>query len=67
MLKNFQVLTEEKHIGKVYWWLVRVTLVVAFGFLPQNFGKWWGPTNTTLSFYECRFSGGDPQTLPCAK
>ena len=25
-------------------WLVRVTLVVAFGFLPQNFGRWWGPT-----------------------
>ena len=27
------------------WWLIRVTLVVAFGFLPQNFGRWWGPTN----------------------
>ena len=26
-------------------WLVRVTLVFAFSFLPQNFGKWWGPTN----------------------
>ena len=39
-------------------WLVRVTLVVAFGFLPQNFGRWWGPTNSTLSVYECRFSGG---------
>ena len=24
------------------WWLVGVTLVVAFGFLPQNFGRWWG-------------------------
>ena len=22
-----------------YWWLVRVTLVVAFGFFPQNFGR----------------------------
>ena len=22
------------------WWLVRVTLVVAFGFLPQNVGRW---------------------------
>ena len=21
------------------WWLVRVTLVVSFGFLPQNFGR----------------------------
>ena len=27
-----------------YWWLVIVTLVVAFGFLP-NFGRWWGHTN----------------------
>ena len=31
-----------------YWLLVRVTLVVTFGFLPQNFGGWLGPTN--LSF-----------------
>ena len=23
-----------------FWWLVGVTLVVAFGFLPQNFGRW---------------------------
>ena len=22
-----------------------VTLVVSFGSLPQNFGRWWGPTN----------------------
>ena len=42
----------------------RVTLVVAFGFLPQNFGRWQGPTNVTLLFYECMFSGGDTQTLP---
>ena len=49
--------------------------MVAFGFLPQNFWKWQGPTNGTLSFYECRFSGGDTikwgrggtQTLPYAK
>ena len=33
--------------------------MVAFGFLPQNFWKWQGPTNGTLSFCECRFSGGD--------
>ena len=26
-----------------------VTLAVAFGFLPQHFGTWWGPTNGTLS------------------
>ena len=27
------------------WWLVRVTLVVAFRFLPQSFGRWRAPTN----------------------
>ena len=39
----------------------RVTLVVAFGLLPQNFGWWQGPPNGTLSFYECRLSGEDTQ------
>ena len=38
---------------------VRVALVVAFGILPENFGRWWGPTNGNLLFYECRLSGGD--------
>ena len=33
--------------------------MVAFGFLVQNLGRWPGPTNGTLSIYECRFSGGD--------
>ena len=33
--------------------------MVAFGFLPQKFGRWQGPMNGTLSFYECRFSGGE--------
>ena len=28
-------------------------------FMPQNFGRWQGPRNDTLSSYECRFSGGD--------
>ena len=28
-----------------YKWLVKVTLVVAFGFLLQNFGRWLGPMN----------------------
>ena len=37
-----------------------VTLVVAFGFLPPNFGRFLGPTNDTLPFYEYRFSGGMP-------
>ena len=27
-----------------YWWLVRVTLVVDWRFLPQNLGPWWGHT-----------------------
>ena len=48
------------------WWLVRVTLVVAFGYLLQNFGKWQGATNGTLSIYERRFSRGDSETLPYA-
>ena len=27
-------------------WLIRVTIVVGFGFLSQNFGPmWWGPMN----------------------
>ena len=33
--------------------------MVVFGFLSPNFGRWWGPLNGTLAFYECRFSGGD--------
>ena len=44
---------------KHFRWLIRVSLVVTFGFLSQNFGRWRGPANGTLSFYECRFSGGD--------
>ena len=53
-----------------FWWLVRATLLVAFGFLSQNYGKWQGPTNGTLSFYEWIFrdlGGGDTPTLPYAK
>ena len=41
------------------WWLVRVTFVVAFGFLPQHFVRWQDPRIILLSFYECRFNGGD--------
>ena len=37
----------------------RVTIVVAFGgFLPQNIGRWQGPMNDVLSFYECRLVVG---------
>ena len=42
----------------IYWWLVKVTLVVAFGFLRQKLWRWWGSTNGILSFYKCKFSGG---------
>ena len=45
--------------SRYHWWLASVTLVLAFGFLPQNFGRWWGPINSILSFYEYRFSDGD--------
>ena len=41
------------------WSLVRVTLVAAFRFFLQNFGRWWGPTNGNLSFCDCRFSSRD--------
>ena len=37
--------------------------MVAFGFLFLNFGKWQRPCYGSLSFYECRLSGGDTKTL----
>ena len=40
--------------------------MVAFGFLSQNFERWWGPINGTLSFYEYMLSVRDTQTLPTA-
>ena len=42
----------------------RVSLVVSFDFLPQNSGRWWGPTNVILSLYDCRLSGENTQILP---
>ena len=33
--------------------------MVALGYLPQNFGRWPVPTNSTLSFYGWKLSGGD--------
>ena len=39
----------------------KVTLVVAFDFLSQNFERWWGPMDGPLPFYEYRLSGGDTQ------
>ena len=51
---------EQKIISTPYFCFVGgscgVLLVVACGFLPQNFGKWWGSLNCTLSFYECMLS-----------
>ena len=32
-----------------HWWLGRVTFVVDWQFLPQNFGPWWGPTKAFCS------------------
>ena len=29
------------------WWLIIVTLVVSWWFLPQNFGRWQGPMNSS--------------------
>ena len=31
-----------------------LALAVSFCLLPENFERWEGPTNGTLSFYECR-------------
>ena len=28
-----------------FWWLVRVTLMVAWWLFVQNLGRWWGPMN----------------------
>ena len=39
----------------------RVTLVVAFGLLPHNFGKWQRPINAIFSLYYCSLSCEDSQ------
>ena len=44
---------------RFHWLFVRVTLVAAFGFLPQNFGRWWGSTNCHFAWKECSLSGSD--------
>ena len=41
----------------LFWWLVQSHLSGCFR--PRNVGRWRGPMNRTLSFYECRMSGGD--------
>ena len=40
-MRQSVMLTSRRH----FWWLVRATLVVDSGFLPQNFGRLWGPMN----------------------
>ena len=52
---------DKKYINKTYfiihthdrnwfnWWLLRVTLVVPFGYFTKNFERWWGPTNDTFA------------------
>ena len=39
----------------------RINLVVCYRLFDPKFKKWWEPTTDTLSFYECRLSGGDTQ------
>ena len=41
-----------------YWWLVRVTLVVDWLFLPQNFGPVVGTYEGLLRICECTLGGG---------
>ena len=41
-----------------FWWLVRVTLVVDWLFLPQNFGPVVGTYEGLLPFCECTWGGG---------
>ena len=45
------------HIAS-YWWLVRVTLVVDWLFLPQNFGPVVGTYEGLLQLCECIWDGG---------
>ena len=40
------------------WWLVRVTLVVDWLFLPQNFGPMVGTYEGLLRLCECTLGGG---------
>ena len=45
-------------LGGTYWWLVRVTLVVDWLFLPQNFGLVVGTYEGLLRLCECIWDGG---------
>ena len=70
-IRQYQIcpVIEIKMVVVDYWWLIKVTLVVAFGFLPPKIW-WWGPTNEN----ECILSGmhnhrwgGDTQNLLAGK
>ena len=52
-----------EHFSKIqfYWWLVRVTLVVFYGFLSQHFERWWDLQMILLLLYECSLSSEDNQ------
>ena len=52
------VVTATNIILHDFWWLVRVTLLVAFGFLPKNFASWQGASSFFLE-NECSLSGVD--------
>ena len=47
-----------KWCGLIYWWLVRVTLVVNWLFLPQNFGPVVGTYEGLLRLCECTLGSG---------
>ena len=56
VLLPWQLLNDKHSSLSDFWWLVRVTLVVVFSFLPQNFARCHGLMNTILSLYTCRLS-----------
>ena len=45
-------------VKRHHWWLVRVTLVVDWLFLPQNFGPVVGTYKGLLRICECTLGGG---------
>ena len=54
------LVTNRKHSSTAipFWWLVRVTLVVDWLFLPQNFGPVVGTYEGLLWLCECTLGGG---------
>ena len=49
---------KKEGIRQFYWWLVRVTLVVDWLYLPQNFGPIVGTYEGLLTCCECTWDGG---------